>query len=179
MFGSKKKATEATPLAPAAATAYSAAPSEDAMYKASWYIEDAMRGMPPTVRTTVTSAQRAAYLTHERLQRWGAIPLIVLALLTFFERPLWCLSGLSKKSTLAADSYWKYYPSDQVCPAPDGGQIYLSGLPYLPIGWGVLIELLCYALLLLVASYEMKFRGRDFWQLVRRARPRAHGHAAR
>ena len=55
-------------------------------------------------------------------------------LLTFLETPIWCLT--TGGSTTEP---WTYYSPDVTCPAADGGFIYLSGLPYIPVGWGVVI----------------------------------------
>ena len=89
--------------------------------------------------------------------------LTLAAMVTIFERPLWCLSGTGEQP---ADSYYVWHKPNVDCQAPNGAYIYLSNFPYLPIGVGVLVELFCYGYLIFAAYLEHHWRGGGptFWR---------------
>ena len=116
-----------------------------AAMQAAWLVEDAMRGVPPKERSVYMPVwQRAAYLIYQELDMVYNGTIVVLMVLTFLETPLWCL-----KTGGTAKEPFAYHDAHTTCPAPDGGFIYLGQTPYIPAGWGIVIELLCYAIWLL------------------------------
>ena len=124
--------TEATPLKSGLLPKASAekAACLDYITKASWHVEDAARGLPAQDLSEVTVQHRAQYLASECMRYpWRGLVVVGLMVLSYFELPLWCLG-------LRHGAY--RYPWDfnkATCEAPDGGQIYLFGTPYLPVGW--------------------------------------------
>ena len=105
--------------------------------KASWYVESALRGLEAPSLNNASKASRKKYLRFEKSQNpERSIIMLALVLVTFFEVPLWC------------------NVSESVCDAPDGSQIYLSGLPYLSPSMSCPIELVCYALVLRLCYLE-------------------------
>lgn len=131
----------------------------------SWYMEDAMRGEPVVDRTGFSLASRAAYLWYDRLERRRWIVLTLAVLVTISERPLWCLSGVGSAQDAPADALWEWHLPEEDCRAPDSAFIYLSRIPYLPIGVGVLLELAIYVFFLYCATLERRWRGEtNFWQ---------------
>ena len=137
----------------------------DALARAAWNVEDAVRGFPPRDYKNATCAQRAAYLLTETLRYpWRGVMLGLLIVLTYLELPLWCLHKHAARS-----SPWSF--SAAQCTAPDGSQIYLSGLQYLPIGFSVLLEISIYSFLLVYEFFELRARGpKRFWGTFRRVR---------
>ena len=113
---------------------------------AAWLVEDALRGLEPAQRASNTPMRVwRSYLMARMLSLPYRLVLFGLLLLTYCEVPLWCLRTGDSLTRL-----WTYAPPGEVCPAPDGSFIYLSTLPYVPIGWGVAIELVCYVLVWLL-----------------------------
>jgi hypothetical protein len=127
---------------------------------AAWLVEDAMRGLPPTPRPPGTPGSlRQLYKINQDLELLYSLSLVVLLLLMFVEMPIWCLA-----SGVTVTEPFTYQPPHVSCPAPDGGFIYLSELPYLPVGWGVVVELCCYTIWLIRLSLVFKFEGgSDDW----------------
>lgn len=120
-----------------------------AILKAAWVIENAMRGEVTNVEVLhampaeTLRRMRGRYLFSEFIKTpLQPLLLACLVVLTAFETPLWCLRE---------GAYG--------CAAPDGGQIYLSGLTYLPVSRGVLVEMVCYLLLFGIKYTEWRWRG--------------------
>ena len=78
----------------------------------------------------------------------------LLVLLTFCETPLWCLH-----TGATASRPWTFFPAQETCPAPDGGFIFLAQIPYIPVAWGCVIELLCYSLWLVRSLLNYEYCG--------------------
>ena len=135
---------------------------------AAWLVEDAMRGVPPERRRESTpQAVRLFYLLFLDIESTYNATLVALVLLTFCEPPMWCL-GTGDTATRP----WRYDPPEVTCPAPDGGFIYLSQIPYVPVGWGVVVELCCYGVWLIRSALMYEFNGKRatgkgtrLWQL--------------
>jgi len=115
--------------------------------RAAWLIEEAVRGLPVHKRPATTPvSMRQSYLVYMRMENLYQLTLIILLILTFLEAPLWCL-GTGDTATAP----FAYNSPSVTCPAPDGGFIYLSQLPYVPVGIGAIVELLCYTVWLIRA----------------------------
>lgn len=97
--------------------------------KAAWIIDETSRGNNIASLESVppTRANRTAYLFFVNTAWVRKISVLLLVFLSFFELPSWC-SAMRQ------------------CEAPDGSNIFLSGVPYLP----PLISMLTNALLLSV-----------------------------
>ena len=123
---------------------------------AAWYVEDAMRGWPVVARAGAFYSQRRRemYVAFEQLHQWRGWVLGLLVVVTLAERPLWCGAA-----SVVGRSGWAWVSGAEACPAADGGQIYLSGLPYLPLYLGAVLELLAYAYLLASSALEARWRG--------------------
>ena len=92
---------------------------------AAWTVSSAMSTSPfPPPDATMYDLQK-----HRRTHYYHSCVgflLLVLNLITLFERPLWC-------------------GDDSSCSAPDGGQIYLSDIPYLSQTLSLVVETALYA----------------------------------
>jgi hypothetical protein len=125
--------------------------------RAAWYVEDGQLGLPPRDHLDGEAAPfwvRDAYVTARVFSSWIYAPtLLMLYVLCLMEMPLWCGP--------AAEPKWEFVNPNTACPAPADptSQIYLSGIPYLPPGLGVVLELLCYVLLLAAMGLDVRWRG--------------------
>ena len=149
-------AVEGTPLIPTR----EAVARTPGVIKASWYIEDATRGLPLRVHRLILPSSdlcwtREAYLLADNAGILFLKPvLVVLFLLCFMEMPLWC----------GPKSLPKWTMDDAACQAADPtSQIYLSDIPSLPPMAGVLIELVCYGVLIALLALDLRWRG---WRRV-------------
>ena len=122
--------------------------------RAAWLVEDGIKGLPPRDRSSRTPSARERYLFSEAVRRRGlAIVLTGLMLLGFFEVPLWCLSeGWAQQP-------FRSLPAKDTCIAPERSQRYISGLPYLPVAIGVLLEAGMYAFILWYVHTQVRWRG--------------------
>ena len=122
---------------------------------AAWRIEDAMLGLERPIPTTKRARDTyLAFLNMETPER--AYALAALVALSYFEAPLWC------RAALPDDSWWEWKAGEAQCPVPaDGDYLYLSGLPYLPHGAALLVELACYGYLALLLRKELQWMGVD------------------
>jgi hypothetical protein len=157
---------EATPLIEQAASTWASAKMGRAtirvgrtvsVMRAAWYIEDGQLGLPPSDHLDGEADPlwvRDAYVTARNFRGWFCAPtLFVLWVLCLLEMPLWCVP--------ASEPKWEFVHADTACPAPGDptSQIYRSGIPYLPPGLGVVLELLCYLLLLADMGLDVRWRG--------------------
>ena len=98
---------------------------------ASWTISSALTSAdPPPPQPTL--AQFRAHQLHGSSQSVVNTILLCLCVVTVFEKPLWCNGD------------------DDGCVAKDGGQIYLSTVPYIPRDISICVESLLYVAFLFV-----------------------------
>lgn len=116
---------------------------EATISKAAWILEDAVFGKNcdyypegPEAREYHIKCQKA-----EKLYTWALLGLVMLSVV---EVPSWCRCHVFK---------WQFLTGAQRCDivepgAPDDAVIFLSGIPYIPPGYGALAELTCMAIVL-------------------------------
>jgi len=100
---------------------------------AAWHCEDAFVGYFNAFDRKPTNSDRAKYTNHKKVQKLIPYLLFSLILITFFERPLWCISSSS-------------------CSAPSNDYIYLSSISYLNKTVSIPLEI-SVCLLLLFTNY--------------------------
>ena len=146
---------ESTPLMKGEAAGSSTERSDSTM-RAAWYIEDATLGFAPrniVESSTELLSKRDAMLLSSYVRAYLMMPTLAgLVLIMLFELPLWC--GAASLDKWAFDD-----PLSMCVPADPYSQVYLSGLSYLPPMVGVLCELACYGLLLLIVGLDVRWRG--------------------
>lgn len=117
---------------------------------------DAIRGVEPNPYPAETpQLVWHSYLVYEELTFLYNVCLGLLIVLTFVETPLWCIGTGD-----TASSPWTFRTGNETCPAPDGGFIYLSQIPYVPVATGVVIELLCYGVWLIRGLLNYQYNGK-------------------
>ena len=121
---------------------------------AAWLVEDAVHGLPLLRHGPETlQSVRHSYLIYQEMNLLYNLTVGLLVLLTFCETPLWCLH-----TGTTASRPWLFLPAEVTCPAPDGGFIFLAQIPYVPVAWGCVIELLCYGVLWLWFGFGVGVR---------------------
>ena len=163
---STPKPVEATPLlspllfvgrlSPSRGKPLSPSESLSPIKRAAWLIEDALRGVPvdPTLSEAgfrqVPIVLYERYLAYTRLRAYLYPVLVALVVLAFFEVPLWCAGDGYR------DNPWTDAASS--CRVPGDSQFYISGLPYMPLGYSLILEAGLYVYLLMLFYRQYVFR---------------------
>jgi hypothetical protein len=112
---------------------------QDAIGKAAWQLEDTQQDRLVAYYPDEKEA-RDAYFAAAAADVWYQRALIILLVLTIFETPSWCHRGHET-------NWFGIVPSHESCQIvrEDGTRvkntdILLSGLPYMPLGYGVCVE---------------------------------------
>jgi len=99
-----------------------------------------------------------SYISYHKLLGWSHYAVLGLLILTLFEVPLWCRSD--------KEDYWTWKSPHEQCGGPTNNpdtEIILSGIPFLPIGYGLIIEYLLLGVIFvrvtLLAKLHTYFRG--------------------
>ena len=111
--------------------------------------------MPAHPTAETLQSVRHSYLIYQEMNLLYNLTVGLLVLLTFCETPLWCLH-----TGTTASRPWLFLPAEVTCPAPDGGFIFLAQIPYVPVAWGCVMELLCYGVLWLWFGFGYELRRR-------------------
>eukprot|EP00451_Oxyrrhis_marina_P019561 CAMPEP_0204358682 /NCGR_PEP_ID=MMETSP0469-20131031/36697_1 /ASSEMBLY_ACC=CAM_ASM_000384 /TAXON_ID=2969 /ORGANISM="Oxyrrhis marina" /LENGTH=1570 /DNA_ID=CAMNT_0051346597 /DNA_START=15 /DNA_END=4727 /DNA_ORIENTATION=- len=117
--------------------------------RAAWILEDAVGGKcfdwyPESV------AARRTFLLMRRREYWYDKAILVIFLLGFMEVPLWC----------DCSATFIFKSGKERCQVD--GVVYLSGLPQIPPGFGVMIELACMTVIWLKLRTEKKLQAKFF-----------------
>lgn len=119
---------------------------EQEVRQAAWLLEDAMHDR---LVETYPEEPEARHFHFEVLdaERWYMRALIGITILSIFEVPPWCDAGLTDM-----------FPHEKCKMSPDGHPVYLSGLPYIPICFGLAIEVVLIMVLLrkFILQYKME-----------------------
>jgi len=101
--------------------------------KAAWKLEDAVNDHPVDSYPSDLAA-RSLHFEAAQANKEFVKALLFMILLSVFETPTWCR---------ADDNFFSYVEPEKRCTVPGVSQeeILLSNLPYIPPGWGVLMEL--------------------------------------
>eukprot|EP00929_Paragymnodinium_shiwhaense_P112330 TRINITY_DN80589_c0_g1_i1.p1 TRINITY_DN80589_c0_g1~~TRINITY_DN80589_c0_g1_i1.p1 ORF type:complete len:772 (+),score=181.56 TRINITY_DN80589_c0_g1_i1:94-2409(+) len=102
--------------------------------KAAWQLEDTQQDRLVNNYPTDPEA-REAYFECAQAEVQYRMSLILLLVLTIFETPTWCNTGPTP--------FWTYTEPLVQCKI-DGvnpSRVLLSNLPYMPLGWGVIMEI--------------------------------------
>lgn len=104
---------------------------------AAWIVDETMRGAPIRNRAAIprTRQSRKAYLFFENTLFIRQLAALALLLLSFFEIPSWCSPA-------------------RECVAPDGSELFLSSLPYLPPGVQAPLNALLLAVLVFFVVFD-------------------------
>lgn len=121
---------------------------------AAWQFEDAV-GDRMVKEYPSDSAAREAYCSLVRAEKLYNRGLIVLIALSATELPHWCAIG--------PDLFAAVRPQEQ-CTIPGVGQeqVLLSNVPYMPPGWGILVELLVMLVILRKVYLEWRLQTKHF-----------------
>jgi len=101
--------------------------------QAAWTLEDALNDRLVD-RYPNDLAARDLHIRVAQADRDYSKAMLAMLVLTALETPSWCDT---------TNSFWSYVAPEQRCTIPGVSQkdVYLSDLPYIPPGWGVLLEL--------------------------------------
>lgn len=105
---------------------------------AAWIIDETLRGcpLPHDAALPRTTRTRAAYLFFENAASFRHAAVLGLVLLSFFELPAWC-------------------SATRGCVSPDGSDLFLSGIPYLPPVAQAALNAALLAILIFFVAYEL------------------------
>mmetsp|Transcript_16241 Transcript_16241/g.37424 ORF Transcript_16241/g.37424 Transcript_16241/m.37424 type:complete len:765 (-) Transcript_16241:55-2349(-) len=127
-------------------------PDDDAelnLKRAAWQLEDALKERDDVARYIETGPDAPGIrLKVLRAQAWYGRALLGLVVLTVLETPQWCNT---------TTEWFRFLPPHERCPT-EGKSLHLSGLPYIPPGWGVLVELFLLGLIFNKLRLEMKLQ---------------------
>jgi len=103
--------------------------------KAAWQLEDTQQDRLVANYPTDPEAREVYFeVAHAEVQYRCALWLLLV--LTIFETPAWCNTGET------TEHFWTYIAPDDQCTIDKVDQKYvlLSNLPYMPLGWGIIME---------------------------------------
>mmetsp|Transcript_52619 Transcript_52619/g.139765 ORF Transcript_52619/g.139765 Transcript_52619/m.139765 type:complete len:1780 (-) Transcript_52619:248-5587(-) len=129
-------------------------PNESKMNKvqrAAWILEDAVQGKCFSWYPESLAARRTFLLLRKREFLYDRA-IFVIFVLGFFEVPLWC----------DCSATFRFIPGKTRCSVSDGGIVYLSGLPQIPPGFCLMIELACMIVIWLKLRAEKKLQSKFF-----------------
>eukprot|EP00927_Polykrikos_kofoidii_P070995 TRINITY_DN67342_c0_g1_i1.p1 TRINITY_DN67342_c0_g1~~TRINITY_DN67342_c0_g1_i1.p1 ORF type:complete len:809 (-),score=138.74 TRINITY_DN67342_c0_g1_i1:87-2513(-) len=117
---------------------------------AAWQLEDAHRGDLFDDYPTCPEA-REAYIESVGANIWYRRALLILIVLTVFETPAWCHNR-------HASHFFKWTSPEDQCTIDGVPQKYvlLSQLPYMPLGWGIIME--CFLVLMMLRKLLLELR---------------------
>eukprot|EP00929_Paragymnodinium_shiwhaense_P113209 TRINITY_DN81472_c0_g1_i1.p1 TRINITY_DN81472_c0_g1~~TRINITY_DN81472_c0_g1_i1.p1 ORF type:complete len:887 (+),score=171.25 TRINITY_DN81472_c0_g1_i1:53-2662(+) len=135
------------PLLPKASCA-----RQDAIVKAAWQLEDTQRGHFTEDYPLGLDAREAYFQTAVADAR-ARLALQALVILSFFETPPWCRQPRDA-------GFFDYVSPEDQCylDGVDQHDLFLSGLPYIPLGWGIVVEIcmMCVVAWKLVCDHRLQ-----------------------
>lgn len=121
--------------------------------QAAWMLDLAMRGKFIVARPGTTGLPQEVeainvYAQFLYLSKFYKYAVFTLLTLTIFETPLWCNGE---------GHVWIFARAHVVCQIPESkSQAILSGVPLIPTAWGIMIEVVCYAICLWKLHTELR-----------------------
>jgi len=125
--------------------------------EAAWRIEDAIHKPLDSFSYPHVVGARDAYFEAARADIRYSSALICMLLLSIFETPAWC--GQQEVSLFAP-------AGDRCSRSAEGDDILLSGVPYVPLGWGLVIEIVLLYLMFLKFRIELRVQTKYFDTMV-------------